>query len=120
MKTLLAAAALAIAGAVTVQAADIFREEEVFWQQDLKRELSKTVRKNGKKITVDLTHLLGYHKALGRRILRHLLTGISFQDTERIFQLAQSPIGHLPVQLSGGLQVERKGKKLIIVREHNE
>ena len=76
--------------------------------------MNETVRRDSKKITVDLPRLLGYHKALGRRVLRHLLTGISFQDTERVFQLARSPEGALPVQLSGGLQVERQGKELII------
>ena len=78
------------------------------------------MRQNSKKITVDLPRLLGYHKALGRRILRHFLTGISFQDTERIFHLARSSKEHLTAQLSGGLQVERKGKKLIIPRDNYE
>ena len=93
---------------------EIFREEQALWAPKIKREFMKTVRQDKQKIAVDLPRLLGYHKALGRRILRHLLTGISYQDTERIFHLALSPTGHLPVQLSGGLQVERKGKKLII------
>jgi tRNA(Ile)-lysidine synthase len=97
-----------------VQMGDIFREEQSLWAQNIQREFNKTVRYNNKKITVDLTRLLGYHRALGRRILRHLLTGISFQDTERVFHLALSPMGNLPVQLSGGLRVERKGSELII------
>jgi tRNA(Ile)-lysidine synthase len=93
---------------------EIFRDEQTLWARKIQREFNKTVRQDNKKITVDLPRLLGYHKALGRRILRHLLTGISFQDTERVFQLALSPHGKLPVQLSGRLQVERKGKELII------
>ena len=103
-----------------VSLGDIFREEQSLWAPTVQVEFNKTVRQDGQKIAVDLPRLLGYHRALGRRILRHLLTGISFQDTERIFHLALSPNGHLLVQLSGGLQVERKGKKLIILRENNE
>jgi tRNA(Ile)-lysidine synthase len=96
-----------------VGVAEVFREEQSLWTPQVNKELRKTVRKNNKNITVDLTRLLGYHRALGRRILRHLLTGISFQDTERIFHLALSTNGHLPIQLAGGLQVQRKGNKLI-------
>ncbi len=94
--------------------ADIFREEQALWAPKIQREFNKTVRHDGQKIAVDLPRLLGYHRALGRRILRHLLTGISFQDAERVFQLALSPNGHLPIQLTGGLQVERKGTELLI------
>jgi tRNA(Ile)-lysidine synthase len=97
-----------------VQAAEIFREEQAVWAEKVRPEFIKTVRQNGEKITVDLPKLLGYHKALGRRILRHLLTEISFQDIERVFQLARSQDGNHSVNLTGGLQAERKGKKLII------
>jgi tRNA(Ile)-lysidine synthase len=96
-----------------VQMSEIFREEQGLWAGKIQREYDKTVRQNNKKITVDLPRLLGYHKALGRRILRHFLTGISFQDTERVFQWAQSSRPH-PLHLSSGLQVERKGTELII------
>jgi tRNA(Ile)-lysidine synthase len=94
--------------------AEIFREEQALWSSRIEREFNKTVRQNGKNIAVDLPRLLGYHKALGRRILRHLLTGTSFQDVERVFQLALSRNGHLPIHLSGGQQVERKGSELLI------
>ena len=97
-----------------VQTSEIFRGEQALWTGKVQREFSKTVRQNSKSTTVDLPRLLGYHRALGRRILRHLLTGISFQDTERVFQLAHCENGHLPIQLSGGLRVERKGDALII------
>jgi tRNA(Ile)-lysidine synthase len=96
------------------QMGEILREEQTLWSRNIAREISKTARQNNKRITVDLPRLLGYHKALGRRILRQLLTGISFQDTERVFQWAASPRGTQPLQISGGLQVERKGKELII------
>lgn len=97
------------------QMGDIFREEEGFWEPRTLQEFNKTVRKNGKKITVDLTRLLGYHRALGRRILRHLLKGITFSEVERVFELAYSPNANLTLQLSGGLQVVRKGQELTIL-----
>jgi tRNA(Ile)-lysidine synthase len=94
--------------------AEIFRDEHTLWAGKIEQEFNKTVRQDGQKIAVDLPQLLGYHKALGRRILRHLLTGISFQDAERVYQLALSRNGHMPIHLSGGLQVERKGTELLI------
>jgi tRNA(Ile)-lysidine synthase len=97
-----------------IQTGEIFQEERTLWSRKIQTEFNKTVRQDNKKITIDLPRLLGYHKALGRRILRHLLTGISFQDSERVFHLAFSRNGHQRVHLSGGLQVERKGKELII------
>ena len=97
-----------------VQSAEILREEEGFWRQIVSEELSKTVRNNNKRITIDLGHLLGYHKALGRRILRHLLPGLSFQEIERVFSLAQSAQGIRRLQLSGGLLVARQADKLVI------
>jgi tRNA(Ile)-lysidine synthase len=97
-----------------VQTGEIFREESALWNRQIQMEFNKTVRQDNKKIAVDLTRLLGYHKAVARRILRHLLTGISFPDSERVFHLAYSPNGHRPIQLTGGVQVEKKGKELII------
>lgn len=96
------------------QVGEIFREEEALWGEKIKREFNKTVRQDNTNFTVDLAQLLGYHKALGRRILRHLLTGISFQDTERVFQLAHSQKHHSTLQLMGGLRIERRGQQLLI------
>jgi tRNA(Ile)-lysidine synthase len=96
------------------QAAAIFREEEGFWRETIGRKLAKTVRKNGKNQLIDLTRLFGYHKALGRRILRHVLPGLSFQELERVFALARSPDAADSLHFGGGLLVARKGDKLII------
>jgi tRNA(Ile)-lysidine synthase len=96
------------------QSAAIFRDEEGFWSELVTQKLSKTVRKNGKLITIDLTPLLGYHKALSRRILRHILPGLSFQEVERVFDLAQSPDGKSSLLLGRGLKVERRSRQLVI------
>lgn len=56
-----------------VQMADIFREEEDFWAQN---------------DPVVLTRVLGYHKALARRILRRRFPGSSFKVIEQARQVA--------------------------------
>jgi tRNA(Ile)-lysidine synthase len=102
------------------QMADVFREDQALWAVKIQREINKTVRQNNKMIAVDLPRLLSYHKALGRRILRHFLTGISFQDLERVYQLALSPSRAPTVQLSGGFHVKRRGQALVITRGMHE
>lgn len=97
------------------QNADIFREEEAFWEKIVMSKLSKTMRKNNKKIAVDLTHLLGYHRALGRRILRHILPGLSFQEIERIFALARSSDGVQSLSLGRGLIVEKRRAGQLVI-----
>lgn len=97
-----------------VQTASILREEENFWAAQLAEKLSKTVRQNKQSTTIDLGVLFGYHKALGRRILRHFLPGSSFQDIERIFSLAQATAGESNVKLSNGFFVKRRAGQLIL------
>lgn len=99
-----------------IQLASIGREEEEFWGSLLQKELPKTSRKKGKEITIDLTHLLGYHSALSRRILRHLLPGQSFQVIERILSLARSPLVDRRLNLPGGWRVQKKSNQMRVVR----
>ena len=97
-----------------VQAADLFRQEEDFWTRQILPALQKTVRKNGQRFTVVLPRLLGYHKALSRRILHHLLPGSSFQDIEQVLQLARSPEEAGWLELPGGWRVCRKKNALMV------
>jgi tRNA(Ile)-lysidine synthase len=97
-----------------VQGADIFRQEEDFWHEVVSRELRKTVRKNGQRITVVLPRLLRYHKALSRRILRHILPGLSFQDIEQVLILAQSPGRSGRLRFSGRRRVKREENQLVV------
>lgn len=99
-----------------VQAAEIFREEEEFWRPKVLRELAKTVRQNGKRVTVALPQLLGYHKSLSRRILRYVLPGLSFQEIERIFTLARLSQRTGRRQIAGGWLATRLADRLIIKR----
>jgi len=96
------------------QSADIFRGEEDFWRSLVLSYLRKTVRKNGRKITVVLPRLLRYHKALSRRILRHILPGLSFQDIEQVLTLARSPERTEWLRLSGRRRVRRKKNTLVV------
>ncbi len=96
-----------------LQTADIFRHEEDFWNSRVLRESRKTVRKDGQRFTVVLPKLLGYHKALSRRILRHVLPGLSFQDIEQVLQLARSPGGTAWLKLPGRWRVRREKNKLV-------
>ncbi len=97
------------------QLADILRLEEDFWDNQVGRGYARAVRRRGRTRTVDLNRLLGYHKALARRILRRLLPGFSFQDIERVYSLAQSSHGTGQLQLAGRLMVTRHADKLVIV-----
>ncbi len=99
-----------------LQTADIFRHEENFWGDRLMRELPKTVQKDGQRFTVVLPRLLGYHKALSRRILRHVLPGLSFQDIEQVLQLARSPKGTAWLKLPGKWCVRREKNKLVVLQ----
>jgi tRNA(Ile)-lysidine synthase len=98
-------------------AADIFREEEKFWNAQVVRESKRTVRRKGQRFTVVLPRLLGYHKALSRRILRHFLPGLSFQDIEQVLQLAQSPEEEGWLELPGSWRVQRKKKALVVFQK---
>jgi tRNA(Ile)-lysidine synthase len=99
------------------QTAEIFRDEEDFWQQRTQRELRKTARKNNQQITVVLPQLLRYHKVFSRRILRRLLPGLSFQDIEHLLILARSPQPTGCLNLSGSWCVTRRQNKLVAVRK---
>jgi tRNA(Ile)-lysidine synthase len=100
-----------------VQAADIFRQEENFWQRRVRRELRKTVRKDGKRFTVVLPQLLRYHKALSRRILRQILPGLSFQEIEQVLALAHSPPRAAWVELSGHWRIRRVKNRLVAMQK---
>lgn len=100
-----------------LQTADIFRHEEDFWRGQVSRELRKTVRKDGQRFTVVLPQLLGYHKALSRRVLRHVLPGLSFQDIEQVLQLARSPERTSWLKLPGRWRVRREKNKLVAVHK---
>jgi tRNA(Ile)-lysidine synthase len=76
-----------------LQTAEIFRQEEDFWKVQVGREWPKAVRRNAKGMTVVLPQLLGYHKALGRRILRHVFPGYSFRDIESKLSEIKKGIG---------------------------
>ncbi len=99
-----------------VQSGEIFRDEEEFWKQIVEGEVAKTVRKNGKRVLIDLTPFLGYHKALSRRLLRHILPNLSFPEIERVRSLARAAEGPSRLQLGGGLFVTRQAKKLVLSR----
>jgi len=99
------------------QTAEIFRQEEDFWCGEVVREFRKTVRQNGPAFTVVLPRLLGYHKALSRRILRRVLPGSSFQDIEQVLQLARSPEERGCLEFPGGWRVRREKKKLVVFRK---
>ena len=101
------------------QMADIFAQEEEFWHGRLSQELRKTARKDGKRFTVVLPQLLRYHKALGRRILRHLLPGLSYSDIEQVLTLARSPQRLAWIEFSGGWRVRRRGKTLMAIQMRN-
>jgi tRNA(Ile)-lysidine synthase len=79
------------------QAADIFREEEDFWEAEIRRSQ-----------TVVLRRLFGYHKALVRRILRRLLPGSSFLDIEQVMHWARSAKKTGFLELSNGWRVSYK------------
>jgi tRNA(Ile)-lysidine synthase len=93
---------------------EIFREEESYWDAVLSRELTKTVRKNGQTVLVDLRRLFGYHKALGRRLLRLLVPGLSYQELDRLWALASSTARTSRLQLARGLSIFKKEQALII------
>jgi tRNA(Ile)-lysidine synthase len=99
------------------QGADIFRQEEDYWNGQVAQVLGKTVRRNGARFTVVLPRLLGYHKALSRRILRHVLPGSSFQDIEQVYQLARSPEEAGLLELPGQWRVSRKKQTLTIMHK---
>jgi len=101
-------------GGRLVQSADIFRGEEEFWRNLIAPLFRQTVRKNGPKITVVLPRLLRYHKALSRRILRHILPGLSFQDIEQVLTLARSPERRAWLRLSGRRRVKRESNRLVV------
>jgi len=96
------------------RSADIFRQEEDFWRQQVLQEFHKTVRKNGQKFTVVLPRLLGYHNALSRRILRHVLPGTSFQDIEQVLKLARSSVKAGLFKFPGGWRVRRINQRMVI------
>jgi tRNA(Ile)-lysidine synthetase-like protein len=101
------------------QAADLFLEEEAFWREQVLHKLPKTVRKNSQRVTVVLPKLLQYHKALSRRILRHILPGLSFQDIEKIFGLAHSTKKGVRLTLAGGWRLRLRNESLMITRKRN-
>jgi len=101
-------------GGRLAQSADIFRGEEEFWRDHMAPLLRQTIRKNGLKITVVLPRLLRYHKALSRRILRHILPGVSFQDIEQVLTLAHSPGRRGWLRLSGHRRVRRDKNRLVV------
>ena len=100
-----------------IQAADVFRQEEDFWNVPVSREMRKSVRKNGQRFTVVLPKLLGYHKALSRRILRHILPGLSFQDIQHVLHLAERPAGTAWLRLPGNRRVRREKNKLVVIHK---
>ncbi len=97
------------------QLAEILREEEAFWAQREAAEKPAIRRKTGGGFVVDLRRLLGYHKSLGRRILRRWLEGASFQDTERLYQLALSSNQTHSLHLTGGWVARRNGHTLTVI-----
>ena len=100
-----------------IRGAEVFREEEGFWNVQVAQVLGKTVQKNGERFTVVLPRLLGYHKALSRRILRCVLPGSSFQDIEQVLQLARSPEERGCLEFPGGWRVRRDKKKLVVFQK---
>jgi tRNA(Ile)-lysidine synthase len=97
-----------------VQSSDIYQGEEEFWRDHLSSYLRKTVRKDGQRITVVLARLLRYHKALSRRILRHILPGLSFQDIEQVLSLARSSKQTAGLRLAGHRRVKRMKNTLVV------
>ncbi len=101
------------------QMADLFRQEEDFWQAQVDRVLRKTARQNGPEWTVVLPRLFGYHKALVRRILRHLMPGSSFLDMEQVLRMAQSKNATGKLELSSAWRVFRSKDKLVVRHKRN-
>jgi tRNA(Ile)-lysidine synthase len=97
-----------------LQNADVFRQEELYWQKRVEAEFRKTVRRKGARFSVVLTRLLGYHKALSRRILRRILPGFSFQDIEDVFTLARSPERKAWLHLPGEWRAKHENNLLVI------
>jgi tRNA(Ile)-lysidine synthase len=97
-----------------VQMAEIFREEERFWKRCIPEKWREAARRKARRVSVDLRDLLGYHKALGRRILRSLQPGLSYQDLMRLMALAEVPNRTARLALEGGFLAFRKGHLLVI------
>jgi tRNA(Ile)-lysidine synthase len=101
------------------QVADIFRQEEEFWDDRISEEWRQTVRRSRQGYTVVLPRLLGYHKALSRRILRRVLPGSSFQDIEQVLHLARSPKEKGCLEFGEGWRVRRDKERLIVQQKRN-
>lgn len=95
----------------------IFRDEESWWKDNVEKHLTRIVRRQGSRVIVALTPLFGYHRALSRRILRHVLPGLSFPEIERVVALAQSAKSNGVLQLSVGCRVVRRADHLILTGE---
>ncbi len=99
------------------RSAPMFRDEEDFWAREVSVRTAKMARKTSHGWTVVLRGLFGYHKALIRRIFRHLLPGVSFQDIEQVLQLASTTKSKGIVVLPGGWNISRRGMTLSGVRK---
>ncbi len=103
-----------------IQTADIFQEEEDYWQDHLRGMVRKSVQKNVRGFTVVLDQLLRYHKALSRRILRQILPGLTFQEIEQVLQWARSPQGTRWFQFSGGWRIRCRNNQLVVAHKKED
>jgi tRNA(Ile)-lysidine synthase len=102
------------------QIAEVAREEEDYWQGEVRRIIPNVVSDSGASLTVDIARLLALHVALQRRILRECSHKLNVQlDFEHLTQLlaaargceSTGPTGTV-CELPGGWRVLRERQSL--------
>jgi tRNA(Ile)-lysidine synthase len=103
--------------ATLLRTADIFREEENFWEsllQDWLTGHSQVIEGDQRGVGIPLEPLRETHPAMQKRLLRRTvekikgdLRGFSFHHTEILLQLCRSPAANRQIDLPGGVKAEK-------------
>jgi len=102
--------------ATLLRTANIFREEEDFWESLLQVWLDEhsQVTQDGKKVRIPIEPLFETHPAMQKRLLRRMvekikgdLRGFSFHHTEILLQLCRSGGANCQIDLPDGVKAEK-------------
>jgi len=113
--------------ATLLRTANIFREEEDFWESLLRVWLKQhsQVIQGDKGMRIPIEPLFETHPAMQKRLLRRLveeskgdLRGFSFHHTEILLQLCHSSAANCHIDLPGGVKAEKNYGWLTVTAHH--
>jgi len=96
------------------QMAELFRQEDDYWEKEISGIESRLLKKIRLGYRLDLLSFLGYHRNLGSRILRRVMTDLAYRDIDTVYTHVFSSHSSFELVLPNEWRVVRQGRWLML------